>query len=304
MKKHYKGQSGKSGIYQIRNIQNGKVYIGSAKCFQKRAAQHESRLNSGKHANKYLLNAWNKWGSDAFVFEVLEVVEGDKLARTSREEELIKEFVLLDRWDACYNVSKWATRKDGPYSINPEDTNKRRSILMKKKWKDPDYKKKMKEYYSSPDTKMQMSVRYKKRWNDKTEQEQKEIVERMVQKRKGSKLTQEHKKKISKALQGHKVSDETKQKLSEKNVGKKLSKETRDKMTRARLGKKNPNAKTYSNIGLLSPHGELYTSIECLSEFARKHNLSVAHLCSLISGKRKSHKGWTNYLLRDAYGQK
>ena len=58
MKKEYGGNSKKSGIYQIRNLKNGKIYIGSAKCFQVRSSQHQKRLNAGNHHNKHLLSSW------------------------------------------------------------------------------------------------------------------------------------------------------------------------------------------------------------------------------------------------------
>jgi len=106
MKKDYKGNSKKGGIYRITNIKNNKIYIGSAKCFQVRASQHASSLRKQKHQNKHLQASFNKHGEDAFLFEVVEVIEGDRLARTIREEELLKEQVGLGNWDNCFNFQK------------------------------------------------------------------------------------------------------------------------------------------------------------------------------------------------------
>ena len=47
MKTVYNGHENKGGVYQIRNIQNGKVYIGSTICFKRRCSQHESKLKKG-----------------------------------------------------------------------------------------------------------------------------------------------------------------------------------------------------------------------------------------------------------------
>src|SRR5690606_4713108 len=91
--KEFKGQSKKGGVYQIRNLINGKIYIGSAKCVQVRASQHLSKLKQGKHANKHLQNAFNKHGEDAFLFEVLEVVEGDKGERFRIEQKYIDKLI-------------------------------------------------------------------------------------------------------------------------------------------------------------------------------------------------------------------
>lgn len=294
MEKHFLGNANKGGIYQIRNTRTNKIYIGSTNNFKKRAYQHESRLNAGKHYNKYLLAAWNKWGSDNFIFEVVEVIEGDKLTRTIREEELIKEQVELDAWNVCYNLSKWAARKDGPYSFKPEETKSKRSKLMKKKWRSSEYRKKIATYMSLPETKEAMSKRYRERWNSKTKEEQEEIINRLSTTNKNKPLSKEHRRKIGKGRIGKHHSEETKQKLREKNLGKIISKETREKMSKSRIGIKNPFAKIYDGIKLISPDGTIYTKIECLSTFAKENNLCVAHLCSLLSGKRKQHKGWVN----------
>lgn len=61
-------------IYQIRHIESGKVYVGSAAEPRKRYAIHLTLLRKGRHHSRYLQNAWNKYGEDAFVFEIIEPV--------------------------------------------------------------------------------------------------------------------------------------------------------------------------------------------------------------------------------------
>jgi group I intron endonuclease len=63
-----------SGIYQILNEKNGKVYIGSAVDLQRRAHHHRRELRRGTHGNPKLQRAWNKHGEDAFAVSVLELV--------------------------------------------------------------------------------------------------------------------------------------------------------------------------------------------------------------------------------------
>ena len=71
----------KSGIYAIINTVNGKRYIGSAVNLRKRKAQHKLNLNKGIHQNIILQNAWNKHGSDNFIFVVLEYCSSDTLLK-------------------------------------------------------------------------------------------------------------------------------------------------------------------------------------------------------------------------------
>jgi len=64
-----------SGIYQIRNSINHKMYVGSAKSIRHRFNSHRSSLSRGIHHSSLLQNAWNKYGVNSFVFEILEETE-------------------------------------------------------------------------------------------------------------------------------------------------------------------------------------------------------------------------------------
>lgn len=63
------------GIYMIRNVIDGTVYVGSGKVIQNRWKSHRSLLRRGKHHSPKLQRAWNRDGEQAFAFSVLEVVE-------------------------------------------------------------------------------------------------------------------------------------------------------------------------------------------------------------------------------------
>ncbi len=64
-----------SGVYQIRHIASNKVYVGSAKLFRQRWADHRFALKAGKHHSQKLQRSWDKYGPAAFAFEVLQFVE-------------------------------------------------------------------------------------------------------------------------------------------------------------------------------------------------------------------------------------
>lgn len=60
-----------AGIYRIRNLTNGKCYIGQTSNLKTRRSQHWSTLRTGHHANPRLQAAWNKHGEASFVFETI-----------------------------------------------------------------------------------------------------------------------------------------------------------------------------------------------------------------------------------------
>lgn len=73
MKKRDDDIYNKIGIYGIRNVVNGKIYVGKTGMnFGDRWDSHRSLLNNNKHSNPYLQNAWNKYGNDNFEFIILE----------------------------------------------------------------------------------------------------------------------------------------------------------------------------------------------------------------------------------------
>lgn len=61
-----------SCVYIIRNTRNEKVYVGSTVNVKKRWQEHRRTLRRGTHHARHLQNAWNKYGEDVFVFELVE----------------------------------------------------------------------------------------------------------------------------------------------------------------------------------------------------------------------------------------
>ena len=90
----------KSGIYQIRNLVNGKIYIGSAVNLHVRWQKHSNCLRHNKHCNIKLQNAYNKYGKDNIVFEVVELVP-------NKEQLLDREQYYIDTLNTVnegYNI--------------------------------------------------------------------------------------------------------------------------------------------------------------------------------------------------------
>lgn len=68
-----------SGIYQIENKVNSKVYIGSSNNIKRRWQKHKALLRHNKHQNSHLQAAWNKYGEDNFIFSIIELCSIDSL---------------------------------------------------------------------------------------------------------------------------------------------------------------------------------------------------------------------------------
>lgn len=147
MKTNYKELSNKSGVYQIVNELNGRIYIGSAKRFKSRYSHHLKSLEKGTHHNKFLQNDYNKCGSDLFIFEVLEVVEGEQSDRLLVEQKYVD--VHYDNQDFCYNFKKQAKAESRTcFSKDPEKTKKLMSEKQKALWQDPQHKEKMSKAFA------------------------------------------------------------------------------------------------------------------------------------------------------------
>lgn len=146
----------KSGIYCIKNIINNKMYIGKSFDIYTRIACHKQGLNTkNKNENRHLINAWHKYGSENFIYEVLEYTEKD-------------EQILYDKelyWITFYNT----TNKEKGYNLRLDSLTKNivhdetRKLLSQKNSgvNNPNYGNKWSE-----DQKKQMSEKIKKQFEN------------------------------------------------------------------------------------------------------------------------------------------
>lgn len=88
-------------IYRITNMANDHYYIGSAESFERRRWQHQYALKRQEHKNPRLQAAWNKYGADMFVFEVIEEVPEGRSAFDIENTYLMKCVGQPD----CYNIN-------------------------------------------------------------------------------------------------------------------------------------------------------------------------------------------------------
>lgn len=118
-----------SGIYAIRNLVNGKRYVGSAVYLTGRFCDHRKRLRLGKHHSIKLQRAWDKYGEENFSFEVLEIV-ADKTALIEAEQKWM-EFYNAACPRRGYNVSPTAGNCIG-VKHSPETVAKMRAASIRR----------------------------------------------------------------------------------------------------------------------------------------------------------------------------
>lgn len=106
-------------VYEIRNLVNGKRYIGqSSQKDQQRLWEHRTYLKKGRHQNRHLQRAWNKYGEENFVISILEECSSlDELNRL--ETHYVTVYNTLDR-KFGYNI-----RGPGDNKFMLEETRRR-----------------------------------------------------------------------------------------------------------------------------------------------------------------------------------
>lgn len=103
------------GIYTIRNLVSGRVYVGSATGFGKRWSLHRRQLKRGTHHSKLLQQSWNKHGEACFAFDAIEIIDRalfpDKLALRDKFKER-EQFWMDSLYATCpergFNIAKFA----------------------------------------------------------------------------------------------------------------------------------------------------------------------------------------------------
>lgn len=139
------------GIYKITQKSTNRVYIGQTKMkFKKRYWHHVWKLNDGTHDNKFLQNAWNKYGEADFEFEVVEILNKD-------EDMNQKEIYYINKFNTFHNgfnmTSGGEGKKDCPMSDEAKLVvgNKNKHHMLGKKHSE-ETKRKMR--FSSPRRKL------------------------------------------------------------------------------------------------------------------------------------------------------
>lgn len=162
--------------------------------------QHKARAVKGTHHSAHFQRAWNKYGPDAFVFEVL--------IECRKDEILDHEQVFIDKESPEYNTAKVVT---APMTGLSHGDDVREKIAASKRGKK-----------RSAETCAAMSIGMKGHvaWN-KGKKMSPEICAINSAAQKGKKMSLASREAISKANKGRKMNGEWIEKLTERMKGKK-----------------------------------------------------------------------------------
>ena len=75
LQREYKERVKPSGVYQVKNLTNGKVLLGSSLNLEGLLNRNRFTLRTNSHPNEKLQKDWNELGPDQFLFEILEAVQ-------------------------------------------------------------------------------------------------------------------------------------------------------------------------------------------------------------------------------------
>lgn len=191
------------GIYQIRHkIDTGKRYIGSSIDITQRLKDHRKALERGNHFNLHLQAAWDKHGSDNFIFEVLETVLC-ACNLLGREQSYLDDGFASGR---LYNLTRNADGS-GPKS---DEVRQRMSVAQKAYYATHESPHKGKKTGPPTEQHRQAISKAKLRyyethdvWNKgKTGVFSEAVLQRMSDLRKGRSYSESHRQSISKATSG------------------------------------------------------------------------------------------------------
>jgi group I intron endonuclease len=114
LKKKYKETLTPMGIYQIKNLVNGKIFIGSSKNLPGKINSNRFQLQMGSHMNKELQKDFVSSGENNFFFGILDYLEPKEDPKYDYTEDLK---VLEEMW----------LEKLQPYAGNGYNIKKRKA---------------------------------------------------------------------------------------------------------------------------------------------------------------------------------
>jgi hypothetical protein len=96
--REYKDRRLDMGVFQVRNLASGKLFIGASTDLPAMLNRQQAQLRLGMHPNRQLQLDWQTLGAEAFAFEVLDTLTPpDEPAYDPRADLQVLEALWLDK---------------------------------------------------------------------------------------------------------------------------------------------------------------------------------------------------------------
>lgn len=222
-----------SGIYKISC--NDKYYIGSSKDINKRWKRHINDLKSNRHVNIHLQRAFDKYGIENFLFEIVEICDISLL--------FIKEQNYLDLNKNGFNIGKSASGGDN-LSNNPnrDDIIKRIKETINNNISNMSDKEKSEKWGKIGNLNPNYDNKWSELMKENSSKYQKNNSDNHFKKRKNTTNLEFYGEKIANEI-SLKLSKLASERIGDKNnfFGKKHTEESKDKIRKKRIGIKPTN---------------------------------------------------------------
>ncbi len=255
------------GVYKIVHITSGKFYVGSSKDIHTRFTKHKNQLRKNKHHCIYLQRSYNKYGLEAFSFEIIIIC-------STKEKAIELEQQYLDSEIYLFNVSKCATGGDLlSYHPNRDEIIEKIRKTTQKNMNNLTPEERKQKFGSKGEKNGMYGKTHTKEVREKLSR-----IHLGNSHAKGCKRTPEHRKKLSELAS---------QRIGEKNpfYGKHHTEETKRKISEANKGRKPPNCKS------VKIDNKIYPSI---NEASRSLNIPPSTISYRVRNKK-----CTNYIPYD-----
>ena len=209
-------------VYQIRNLVNGKRYVGSTTQPRNRFYLHRSQLGRGKHHAKHLQRAWDKYGGASFAFEIIETfLDVDLDTLLSAEQAWMNQHRVTNKDFGYNNVPIAGSNAGCVHSAEVRERNRARMLGRK----------------FTPEHKAAIGDASRGRTHSAASREKIREASLKRPKQVRGPMPDERKEKIRQSLLGRKADPESVQKAADSNRGKKRTSDQRAKISQALKGK-------------------------------------------------------------------
>lgn len=129
LKREYQQAQARMGIWQVRNLVNGRVLIGATPNLPGMINRLQFQLKMGSHQNAELQADWNESGSQNFAFEILDELTPNADPQHDHRPDLA---FLEELW-----LEKLQPYDERGYNERKKSREERLRMIASRRWQEP-----------------------------------------------------------------------------------------------------------------------------------------------------------------------